>query len=241
MEELSAELFFDLSLYEHAELFKNQSLVWMALAQIPNYFFKRSLGHIEVGIPEGCFLVDPHLISIGRGSVIEPGAYIKGPCIIGKDCTVRHGAYIRGNLITGDHCVIGHDTEIKNAIFLDHVYAAHFAYVGDSILGNHVNLGAGTKCANLKFDKQAISIYFQENKIETGLKKFGAILGDEVQTGCNVVTNPGTIIGKGTYCAPAMSIKGIIPADSYVKNNMEQIIEPRKESSGQLKANGVRK
>lgn len=229
MKELSAECFFDLSSYQHAALFKNQNVVWKALSQIKNYLSTFKLGHIEIEVPNEAFLVDAHLISIGKGSVVEPGAYIKGPCVIGKNCTIRHGAYIRGNLIAGDHCVIGHDTEIKNAILLDYVHAAHFAYVGDSILGNRVNLGAGTKCANLKFNKKSIIIQFQGNKIDTGLNKFGAILGDDVQTGCNVVTNPGAILGKGVHCAPVMLIKGIIPANSYVKNNIEQIIELRTE------------
>lgn len=228
MQELFSEVFFDLSLYEHSDLFKNQTLAWMAISQIQGYLSALNLGKIEVEIPEGCFLVDPHLITIGKDTVIEPGTYIKGPCIIGKNCSIRHGAYLRGHLITGDYCVIGHDTEVKNAIFLNHVNAAHFAYVGDTILGNRVNLGAGTKCANLKFDKQLISIQFKGNKIETGLKKFGAILGDDVQTGCNVVINPGTIIGKRVYCSPVMNIKGVIPANSYVKSNVEQIIEVRR-------------
>lgn len=227
MKELSAETFFDLSSYQHASLFKNQNVVWKALSQIQTYLSSLKLGHIEIDIPSGAFLIDAHLISIEKGSVVEPGAYIKGPCVIGKNCTIRHGAYIRGNLIAGDHCVIGHDTEIKNAILLNHVHAAHFAYVGDSILGNRVNLGAGTKCANLKFNKESITVQFQGNKIETGLKKFGAILGDDVQTGCNVVTNPGTILGKGVFCSPVMNVRGVIPANSIVKNNVEQMIEPR--------------
>jgi UDP-N-acetylglucosamine diphosphorylase / glucose-1-phosphate thymidylyltransferase / UDP-N-acetylgalactosamine diphosphorylase / glucosamine-1-phosphate N-acetyltransferase / galactosamine-1-phosphate N-acetyltransferase len=227
MKELSAENFFDLSSYQHAALFKNQRFVWEALSQIKNYFNTWKFGLLEANISEGAFLIDAHLISIGKGSIIEPGAYVKGPCIIGKNCTIRHGAYIRGGLITGDHCVIGHETEIKNAILLDHVHAAHFAYVGDTILGNHVNLGAGTKCANLKFDRQPITVQFQGKKLETGLKKLGAILGDEVQTGCNVVTNPGTLIGKGAYCSAVMSVRGVIPAHSFVKTNVEQIIEPR--------------
>ena len=228
MKELSAESFFDITSYQHSRLFENQNFVWEALSQIETYLSAFELGNIEVDVPADAFLIDAHLISIGKGSVIEPGAYIKGPCILGKNCTVRQGAYIRGNLITGDHCVIGHDTEIKNAILLNHVHAAHFAYVGDTILGNRVNLGAGTKCANLKFNKQPISIMFHDQNINTGLKKFGAILADEVQTGCNTVTNPGTIIGKNTWCAPLVNISGVISANSFVKNNIQQVVELRK-------------
>lgn len=228
MKELSAEIFLDITSYQHSRLFENQNFVWKALSQIETYLSSLKLGNIEIDIPTGAFLVDAHLISIGKGSVIEPGAYIKGPCILGENCIVRQGAYIRGNLIAGDHCVIGHDTEIKNAILLDHVHAAHFAYVGDTILGNRVNLGAGTKCANLKFNKQSVSVSFHDQSIDTGLKKFGAIIGDDVQIGCNVVTNPGTIIGKNTWCSPAMNIGGVIPAHAFVKNNIQQIIEFRK-------------
>ncbi|HEV8052372.1 MAG TPA: UDP-N-acetylglucosamine diphosphorylase [Parachlamydiaceae bacterium] len=228
MKELSAESFFDTTSYQHSQLFENQNLVWKALGQIETYLSSLKLGQVEIDVPAGAFLIDAHLISIGKGSVIEPGAYIKGPCILGKNCTVRQGAYIRGNLIAGDHCVIGHDTEIKNAILLDHVHAAHFAYVGDTILGNRVNLGAGTKCANLKFNKQSITVQFQDKNIDTGLKKFGAIIGDDVQTGCNVVLNPGTILGKHVWCSPAMNISGVIPAHAFVKNNIQQVVEFRK-------------
>lgn len=229
MNDLSAEHFFDLSNYPHAVLFEKQEFIWTALNQIENYLLSQRLGQIEIDIPPTAFLVDSHLITIGKGSVVEPGAYIKGPCIIGNHCVIRHGAYIRGNLITGDGCVIGHDTEIKNAILLDDVHAAHFAYVGDSILGNRVNLGAGTKCANLKFNnKQNVIVEHHGQKIDTKLRKFGAIFGDDVQTGCNVVTNPGAILGKNVHCSPAMSVRGIIPGDSFVTNNVKQIIETRK-------------
>ena len=225
MKEFSSEAFFDLSSFQHSALFKNLTFVWVALTLIENYLSSLRLGNIEIMVPEGAYLIDKHLITIGKGSIIEPGAYLKGPCVIGKNCVIRHGAYVRGNVVTGDHCVIGHDTEIKNSILLNHAHAAHFAYVGDSILGNNVNLGAGTKCANLKFDKQSIKIQFQNTIIDSGLRKFGAIFGDNVQTGCNSVTNPGTILGKGTLCSPSTNIKGVIPAHSFVKSNTKLIIE----------------
>jgi len=231
MKDFLSTSFFDLSSYRHATLFHPTNPVWSALNQIEPYLLSLKLGMIEVDIPDGVFLIDPHLVSIGKGSVIEPGAYIKGPCVIGENCIVRHGAYIRGNLITGNDCIIGHDTEVKNAIFLDHAYAAHFAYLGDSILGNRVNLGAGTKCANLRFNKKNIVVEFQGKKLDTGLRKFGAILGDDVQTGCNVVTNPGTLCGKGVVCYACMSVRGVIPAHSIVKNSVQQIIEPFKEDA----------
>lgn len=228
MKEFFSENFFNISCYQHKALFEGLEYVWNALKEIERYLFSLKLGLIETEIPEGAFLVNPNLISIGKGSTIEPGSYIKGPCVIGTDCTIRHGAYIRGNLIAGNNCVIGHDTEIKNVIMLNHVHAAHFAYVGDTILGNRVNLGAGTKCANLKFDKKTIFIHFNGKKIDTGLKKFGAILSDDVQTGCNVVTNPGTILGKGVNCCPTLNVKGVVPAYSNVKSHPNQIIELQK-------------
>jgi len=139
-----------------------------------------------------------------------------GPCIIGENCEIRHGAYIRGNFIAGNECVIGHATEVKNALFLDHVQAGHFAYVGDSILGNHVNLGAGTKCANLRFDREDVVIHHNDQVIETHRRKFGVIMGDRAQTGCNAVTNPGTLMGQNSSCAPCMSIRGVIARNQSI-------------------------
>lgn len=213
--------FFDLTQFQHVDLFKDESCVWKALSQIDSYLASLSLGNIEVEIPDGAYLVDAHLISIGKGTVVEPGAYIKGPCCIGKDCAVRHGAYVRGNVITGDKCVIGHDTEIKQTILLNHAHAAHFAYLGDSIIGNRVNLGAGTKCANLKLDNTSIVIHDQGDHIDTGLRKFGAIIGDDSQIGCNAVTNPGSLLGKHVHCFPVINVGGFIPSHSTVKSTAQ--------------------
>ncbi len=224
---LSPNNFFDLSDFQHAALFSDYTYVWEALTKIKNYFSNYPLGNIEVEIPEGVYLVNPELISIGKGSVIEPGAYIKGPCILGENSTVRHGAYIRGDLIAGDGCVIGHDTEVKHAIFLNKTHAAHFAYVGDSILGNKVNLGAGTKCANLKFDQSEIDIRFDGHLYKTGLRKFGAIIGDETQIGCNAVSNPGTLLGKKVFCYPCTNFGGVIPSESTVKSKDKCVITKR--------------
>ena len=131
-------------------------------------------------------------IRIGKGVLIEPGAYIKSPTIIGDQTEIRHGAYIRGHCLIGENCVVGHVTEVKHTIFMNGAKAGHFAYLGDSILGNQVNLGAGTKLANLRFIKGEVIISSPEGPVKTGLRKLGAILGDNVQTGCNSVTNPGT-------------------------------------------------
>lgn len=209
--------FFDLSRFRHAALFAKTDSVWEVIPKIGPYLASLPLGKIEIEIPQGVHLINPEKISIGKGTVIEPGAYIKGPCVIGENCIIRHGAYIRGDLIAGNQCVIGHATEIKHSILLDGAQAAHFAYVGDSILGSGVNLGAGTKCANLKFDHGMIYINHERKKIETGLRKFGVIMGDGAQTGCNAVTNPGTIMGKNACCYPCVSFGGIIDADAIVK------------------------
>ena len=147
-------------------------------------------------------------IFIGQGTVVEPGALIKGPTIIGKDTEIRQGAYIRGECIVGDRCVVGHTTEMKTSVMLNDAKAGHFAYIGNSILGNNVNLGAGTKLANLKLNNSNIIIKIKDIIHNTGIRKFGAIMGDRVETGCNSVTNPGTMLGKESLVYPCVSVKG---------------------------------
>lgn len=212
MHPLSPHAFFDLSNFTCREIFNGCQYVWNALDKIKTHLCAKVLGEIKTVIADGVVLVDKEYISIGEGTVIEPGVYIKGPCIIGKNCRIRHGAYLRGEVICGDYCVIGHATEVKNSLLLDHAQAAHFAYVGDSILGNHTNLGAGTKCANLRFDNQLVSICLDGRAIETGRRKLGAIFGDFSQSGCNSVTNPGTLLGKMASIYPCASAHGFIPS-----------------------------
>lgn len=163
-------------------------------------------------------------IAIGEGTVVEPGALIKGATIIGKNTEVRQGAYIRGDCIVGDRCVVGHTTEIKNGVMLNDAKAGHFAYIGDSILGNNVNLGAGTKLANLKILKSNVTINIDGKRYDTGIRKLGAIMGDNVETGCNSVTNPGTLLGKGCLVYPCTSVKsGYYPPNSRIGISMEAI------------------
>ena len=147
-------------------------------------------------------------IAIGKGVLIECGAMIKSPAVIGDFSEVRQGAYLRGYALTGKRCVLGHTTEIKHSIFLNDAKAGHFAYLGDSILGNNTNLGAGTKFANLRFLPGNLTIFHNGERIDTGRRKFGAILGDDAQTGCNSVTNPGTILGKGAILMPNTTAPG---------------------------------
>ncbi|NIA09171.1 MAG: hypothetical protein GWP10_05360 [Nitrospiraceae bacterium] len=145
-------------------------------------------------------------VEIGKGVIIEPGAMIKGPCIIGDHTEVRQAAYIRGDCLIGKRCVVGHATEVKHSVFLDGAKAGHFAYIGDSLLGMDVNLGAGTKLANLCFVPGNVSIKIGGKLINTGRRKFGAILGNNVQTGCNSVTNPGVLLGPGSLISPGATV-----------------------------------
>jgi len=147
-------------------------------------------------------------IAFGTGTLIEGGATIKEPTIIGNCTEIRQGAYIRGYCLVGDRCVVGHTTEVKHSIFLNDAKAGHFAYLGDSILGNNANLGAGTKFANLKFTPGNVTFIHDRKLIDTGMRKFGAILGDGAQTGCNSVTNPGTILGKKGIIMPNTTAPG---------------------------------
>jgi NDP-sugar pyrophosphorylase family protein len=156
-------------------------------------------------IYQGAALMDDD-IEIGPGAVVEPGALIKGPTIIGPRTEVRQGAYVRGACLTGTACVVGHTTEAKNTVMLDDAKAGHFAYLGDSILGCDVNLGAGTKLANLKIVSRPIKIKKGDQVIEVDRRKFGAILGDGVQTGCNSVTSPGTVMAPGCLVVPNMTV-----------------------------------
>lgn len=145
-------------------------------------------------------------IKFGGGVLVESGALIKSPTVIGDQTEVRQGAYLRGYCLVGRRCVVGHVTEVKSSIFLDDAKAGHFAYLGDSILGNQVNLGAGTKMANLRFMSGEVPVRTPTGTVGSGLRKFGAILGDQVQTGCNSVTNPGALLGRKAMVFPNTTV-----------------------------------
>ncbi len=217
--------FFSIQGYSHAALFEGCLYPWESLLKLKTYLSSQNLGNIEVIIPPSVHLSNPSSISIGSGTVVEPGAYIQGPCIIGRNCTIRHGAYIRGDAIIGDDCVIGHDTEVKHSIFFNQSSAAHFNYVGDSIIGNRVNLGAGVKCANLRLDHQPVYVMIQGEKINTQLIKLGAIIGDGAQVGCNCVINPGTILGRNSFCFPCLNVYGFVPEGGKIKPAAKNILE----------------
>lgn len=179
----------------------------------------------------GAILFDDN-ISVGEGAVVEPGALINGPAIIGNNTEVRQGAYIRGNCLVGDRCVVGHTTEMKNSLMLNDAKAGHFAYIGDSILGSNVNLGAGTKLANLKLSGSEIKLKAGEKTYNTGLRKFGAILGDDVQTGCNTVTNPGAVLGKGCLVYPNTSVQGIYYPERSVIGGSDRKLKRKRNAAG---------
>lgn len=213
---LKPENFFDLSNWAHKEIFMNLEYVWDALKYLNAYLASAIKSDIQGIVQQGAYLIGDQ-IRIGKGSIVEPGAYIEGPAIIGEHTVIRHGAYIRGYVLIGDHCVVGHATEMKEAILLDHCHVPHFNYVGDSILGNHVNLGAGTILSNLKITPGSVVVKLGNADYNTGLRKFGAILGDHAQTGCNVVLNPGTLIGTGSLIYPNAPVSGYIPPETVVK------------------------
>jgi NDP-sugar pyrophosphorylase family protein len=226
--------FFDLSNLAEplAGLFQGVDHVWQVLAKLQLYLEQILAsetaihGHVEAGAT----LVNPESIYIGPGTRVEAGAYIAGPTYIGTNCTVRHGAYVRGSVMAGDGCVLGHASEFKNALLLPGSHAAHFAYVGDSILGHRVNLGAGTKLANLEMFSDAvkaktgqrptikIAVPDMAEPVDTGLTKMGTIFGDDSQAGCNTVANPGCLIGRNTIVYAGSSLpKGYWPANKLIK------------------------
>lgn len=178
---------------------------------------------IEIGLDPRVVLAGDR-IAIGKGTRIAPGATLHGPLRIGRDCEIRAGAFLRGGVWLGDRAVVGANVEVKRAILLDGAKAPHLNYVGDSILGRGVNLGAGTILSNFRHDGASISIPTPAGRVETGRRKLGALLGDGVETGCNAVLHPGTVVGAGTRIYPGVQLRsGFWPADSVIK--LRQAIE----------------
>lgn len=160
-------------------------------------------------------------IWIAKSATVAPTAYINGPTIIGKNAEIRHCAFIRGNAIVGEGCVVGNSTELKNVILFNKVQVPHYNYVGDSILGYRSHMGAGSITSNVKSDKKLVVVKDGTEKIETGLKKFGAMLGDNVEVGCGSVLNPGTVIGKNSNIYPLSSVRGVVTENSIYKKQGE--------------------
>lgn len=162
---------------------------------------------------------------IAKSAKVAPTACINGPAIIGKNAEIRHCAFIRGNALVGENTVVGNSTELKNVVLFNGVQVPHYNYVGDSVLGYKAHMGAGSITSNVKSDKTLVVVKDGEERIETGLKKFGAMLGDQVEVGCNSVLNPGTVIGPRTNIYPVSCVRGVVPADSIYKKQGEVVVK----------------
>ena len=189
---------------------------WEALAGI-----KQMIISIGETLSEEEYLRTGEQVWVHRTAKVFPSAYLGAPCIIGPNTEVRHGAFIRGSALVGADCVVGNSVELKNVILFDHVQVPHYNYVGDSILGYYSHMGAGSITSNVRSDKKLVKVHAPEGDIETGIKKFGAMLGDYVECGCNSVCNPGTVIGRHSNVYPTSCVRGVVPENSIYKNTGE--------------------
>ena len=189
---------------------------WEALPQIGEFI-------IEIGknLPKDIYEEKGENIWIAKSAKIYPNNYIAGPCIIGERTEVRPGAFIRGNALVGNDCVVGNSTELKNVILFNHVQVPQYNYVGDSVLGHYSHMGAGSITSNVKADKTLVHVKGEDFDIDTGLKKFGAMLGDHVEIGCNTVLNPGSVICTDSNVYPVSMVRGVVPAHSIYKTKDE--------------------
>jgi NDP-sugar pyrophosphorylase family protein len=213
---------FDLNQTIAAELFEGAVYPWDVLPKIGDFI--KELGN---RLPVEDYEKKGDCIWIARSAEVAPTASITGPCIIGKDAQVRHCAFIRGNALVGEGAVVGNSTELKNVVLFNKVQVPHYNYVGDSILGYRAHMGAGSITSNVKSDKKNVVVKLDvDNKrqlIETGLKKFGAMIGDNVEVGCGSVLNPGTIVGREANIYPLSSVRGYVPARSIYKKQGEVV------------------
>jgi NDP-sugar pyrophosphorylase family protein len=207
---------FDLSQTEHAALFDGCEYAWESLKRLKDYL----QANLKPGLHNHCEGVAyiGKDVFIGAGTVVEDGVMIKGPAIIGRNCEIRHNAYFRENVIVGDGCVVGNSCELKNALLFNGCQVPHFNYVGDSILGHQAHLGAGVILSNVKSLPGNVTVEVDGQPFDTGLRKFGALLGDRAEIGCNTVLNPGSIIGRGALVYPGVNWRGLLPANMIVKN-----------------------
>lgn len=210
------EALFDLTHTMAAPLFQGVGQPWEILPKIKDFIL--TLGE---NLPQELYAHPAPDVWIAKSAAVAPTASITGPCIIGPQTQVRHGAYIRGSALVGSGCVVGNSTELKNVILFDQVQVPHYNYVGDSILGYCAHMGAGAITSNVKSDKTLVTVQDGERRLETGLKKFGAVLGDHVEVGCNSVLNPGTVIGTGSSVYPLSFVRGVVPSHSIYKRQGE--------------------
>lgn len=207
---------FDLSQTEHAGIFDGCELAWDVLSKIKEYL----AGHLRPelrNLCQGRAYIGKDVF-IGEGTIVEDGVMIKGPAIIGRNCQIRHNAYIREDVIVGDHCVLGNSCEFKNVLLFNNCQVPHFSYVGDSVFGFKAHLGAGVKISNVKLVPGNVTVEVDGVPKDTGLRKFGALLGDHTDIGCNSVLNPGSIIGRGSVIYPNTNWRGILPPNHIAKN-----------------------
>ena len=218
MEQLQIQNLYDLTQTIAAPLFEGATYPWELLPKISAFI-------IELGnrLPEDKYEKRGENVWIAKSATVFPTAYINGPCIIDEEAEVRHCAFIRGKAIVGEGAVVGNSTELKNVILFNKVQVPHYNYVGDSILGFKAHMGAGSITSNVKSDKKLITIKGPDCNIDTGIKKIGAFLGDNVEVGCGSVLNPGTIVGRESNIYPLSSVRGFIPAGSIYKKQGEVV------------------
>lgn len=217
MEQLKIKkLFGDLTQTMAKELLESLDYPWEVLPKIGDFILQ-----LGATLSEEEYEKRGEDVWIAKSATIYPNNYIQGPTIIGPNSEVRPGAFIRGNALVGEHCVVGNSTELKNVILFNYVQVPHYNYVGDSILGYKSHMGAGSITSNVKSDKTLVTIRFGNERIPTGRKKMGAILGDFVEVGCNSVLNPGTIVGKNSSIYPLSMVRGVVPANMIYKKQGE--------------------
>lgn len=216
MEQLKISELYDLTQTMAAELFDGKTYPWEALPEIGDFIMK--LGQT---LPEEVYDKVGDNVWIAKTAKVTQSALINGPAIIGEHTEVRQCAFIRGNALVGDNCVVGNSTELKNVVLFNNVQVPHYNYVGDSVLGYKSHMGAGAVTSNVKSDKTLVVVKGKDVQIPTGLKKFGAMLGDHVEVGCNSVLNPGTVIGCNSNVYPVSCVRGVVPANSIYKNKDE--------------------
>ena len=223
MRELTVNELYDLNETIAKDIFDGVTYPWEVLTKIGDFIVElgKTLSKEEYDQVE-------ENVWIAKSANVFPSAYIHGPAIIGKDAEVRHCAFIRGNAIVGEGAVVGNSTELKNVILFNKVQVPHYNYVGDSVLGYKAHMGAGAITSNVKSDKKLVVVKTPEGGIETGRKKFGAMLGDEVEVGCGTVLNPGSVVGRHTNIYPLSSVRGYVPAGSIYKRQGE-VVEKRGE------------
>lgn len=217
--------FLDLGHTAHRSLFEKVTNVWEALPLIASYLQFRLQPAIrgkQIGRP---FI--SNAVYIGQGTVVEQGAMIKGPAWIGENCEIRAGCYIRENVIVGDGAVLGNSCEFKNCIVFDEAQIPHFNYVGDSILGHKAHLGAGVILSNVRLDHGPVKVRHGDEALETGLRKFGAIIGDRAEIGCNAVLSPGSVVGRDAMIYPGTQWFGVLPAQTVAKLRQQVELSPR--------------